>query len=294
MQHGSGQDQSDWMNMGDVPVIMDNLLDDGLTEPAIVVTTATNYLGQLRRRLSQPARPRHPVRREHLQRLDAAARTEPSPACRRARRSPPTSSTTTPTMFGYYGVWSGGVRRQQRHPEPRACPTSSSAAGRGTSGCPTRAQVAALDQRERRRTSWSPVPHDFNTWNQLFTTFARDYLWQRGRVRQRRPGVRAPAASRSRSTRTRKLTFTVAATDPDGDALTYSADDLPAGATFDPATRQVSWTRATTRRAPTTGSPSRPATARRSPGLSGTKQVTITVRDVPAGARPRCTPRGTR
>ena len=26
MQHGGGQDQSDWMNMGDVPVIMDNLL----------------------------------------------------------------------------------------------------------------------------------------------------------------------------------------------------------------------------------------------------------------------------
>ena len=45
MQHGGGQDQSDWMNMGDVPVIMDNLIQDGLTEPAIVITTNTNYLG---------------------------------------------------------------------------------------------------------------------------------------------------------------------------------------------------------------------------------------------------------
>ena len=45
MQHGGGQDQSDWMNMGNVPVIMDNLLQDGTTEPAVVITTNTNYLG---------------------------------------------------------------------------------------------------------------------------------------------------------------------------------------------------------------------------------------------------------
>src|SRR5690606_17222880 len=45
MQHGGGQDQSDWMNIGSVPVIMDNLLDDGDAEPAVIITTATNYLG---------------------------------------------------------------------------------------------------------------------------------------------------------------------------------------------------------------------------------------------------------
>src|SRR5205823_3137535 len=38
------------------------------------------------------------------------------------------------------------------------------------------------------------------------------------------------------------LTFTVAATDVDGDALTYSASGLPTGASFDPATRTFSWT----------------------------------------------------
>ncbi len=38
------------------------------------------------------------------------------------------------------------------------------------------------------------------------------------------------------------LQFTVSATDPDGDALTYAATNLPAGATFNPATRQFSWT----------------------------------------------------
>jgi hypothetical protein len=38
------------------------------------------------------------------------------------------------------------------------------------------------------------------------------------------------------------LTFTVSATDPDGDPLTYSASSLPSGATFNPATKTFNWT----------------------------------------------------
>jgi hypothetical protein len=36
--------------------------------------------------------------------------------------------------------------------------------------------------------------------------------------------------------------FTISATDPDGDTLTYSASNLPEGAAFDPETRTFSWT----------------------------------------------------
>jgi hypothetical protein len=39
-----------------------------------------------------------------------------------------------------------------------------------------------------------------------------------------------------------QLTFTISASDADGDALTYSASNLPLGATFDTATRTFSWT----------------------------------------------------
>jgi len=38
------------------------------------------------------------------------------------------------------------------------------------------------------------------------------------------------------------LTFTIAATDPDGDTLTYSASGVPKGAQFDPETRTFTWT----------------------------------------------------
>ena len=39
-----------------------------------------------------------------------------------------------------------------------------------------------------------------------------------------------------------QLTFTVSGSDPDGDALTYSAENLPLGATFNPSTRLFDWT----------------------------------------------------
>jgi len=38
------------------------------------------------------------------------------------------------------------------------------------------------------------------------------------------------------------LAFTISATDPDGDILTYSASNLPSGASFDPPTRIFTWT----------------------------------------------------
>lgn len=41
------------------------------------------------------------------------------------------------------------------------------------------------------------------------------------------------------------LTFTVSATDPDGNSLTYSATNQPTNATFSPATRTFAWTPAT-------------------------------------------------
>jgi hypothetical protein len=38
------------------------------------------------------------------------------------------------------------------------------------------------------------------------------------------------------------ITFTISAEDADGDNMTYSASNLPSGATFDPATKTFSWT----------------------------------------------------
>src|SRR5207253_1296673 len=67
-----------------------------------------------------------------------------------------------------------------------------------------------------------------------------------------RAPVLAPIGNKSGSEGS-LLTFTVAATDTDGDALTYSASGLPAGASFDPATKTFSWTPTFDQTGPYTG-----------------------------------------
>ena len=56
----------------------------------------------------------------------------------------------------------------------------------------------------------------------------------------RRPNLTAPGDQQVNEAET--LTFSISATDPDGDSLTYSASDLPAGASFDGETRTFTWT----------------------------------------------------
>ena len=56
-----------------------------------------------------------------------------------------------------------------------------------------------------------------------------------------RPPVLDPVGNRSVNENS-LLEFTINASDPDGDILTYSASNLPDGAVFDPGTRGFSWT----------------------------------------------------
>lgn len=54
------------------------------------------------------------------------------------------------------------------------------------------------------------------------------------------PPVLAPIGDKT-ETAGHSLTFTVSATDPEGDALVFSALNLPSGATFNPSTRVFNW-----------------------------------------------------
>jgi hypothetical protein len=175
MQHGGGQDQSDWMNMGDVPVIMDNLLDDGTTEPAVVVTTNTNYLGS--------AAAGYPNLRDVvLPFIESNYNVSTHPTDRAFAGLSAGGIVTMnlinydPTAFGYFGPWSGGVRVNASTPN-LAVPYILFGGGAWDFGLPNANQVAALDEVGFVENSVVSGAHDFNAWNQLFTTWARDYLW---------------------------------------------------------------------------------------------------------------------
>ena len=71
------------------------------------------------------------------------------------------------------------------------------------------------------------------------------------------------------------LAFAISATDPDGDTLTYSASNLPVGATFDPATRTFSWTPADTQAGVYANTRFQVSDG----SLSDTEDITITVSD---------------
>lgn len=174
MQHGSGQDQSDWMTIGDVPVIMDNLLQDGDTEPAVVITTNSNYLGS--------AAAGYPNLREVIVPFVESNYNVSTLPKDRAFAGLSMGSAITQTLinydadyFGYYGAFSGGVSVRNTTPD-LGVPYILFGGGAWDFGLPNPAQVAALTNANVQNVVVSGA-HDFNAWNQLFTIFARDYVW---------------------------------------------------------------------------------------------------------------------
>jgi len=182
MQHGGGQDQSDWMNMGNVPVIMDNLLQDGTTEPAVVITANTNYLGPVGNQAVQGDA--YPNLRNVVIPFVETNYNVSTDAIDRAFAGLSAGSIVANNLirddadlFGYWGPWSGGISVPASTPN-LAAPYIQYGGGAWDFGLPNPNTVAALDQVAFVENTVVAGAHDFNAWNQLFTIFARDYLWQ--------------------------------------------------------------------------------------------------------------------
>jgi hypothetical protein len=276
MQHGSGQDQSDWMNIGSVPIIMDNLLQDGLTEPAVVVTTNSQYLGgnassNLTNIIVPFVESNYNVSTDRMDRAFAGLSMGASITIGIINNNP--------LRFGYYGVYSFGAAINRNVANLKE---SYIHIGCGVwdnlNLCPTQTALNNLNGFANYKYTALAGGHDFNAWPQLFAIFARDYAWQPRAFVNGAPTFVAGGESQAID-ENRTLTFDVEATDPDGDALTYTVGELPAGASFDPATRQFSWTPDYTQAGEYTVEFTA-ADGDDAYTLSATKTVTITVRDV--------------
>ena len=276
LQHGSGQDQSDWMNIGSVPIIMDNLLQDDLTEPAVVVTTNSAYMGaspynNLTNIIVPFVESNYNVSTERMDRAFAGLSM--------GAQMTTNIINNNPLRFGYYGVWSfrAGINTSTANLK-QAYIHIGCGVWDNLNLCPTQTALNNLNGFANYKFTALAGGHDFNAWPQLFAIFAKDYLWQRGAFVNGAPVFTAGGESQAVD-ENRTLTFGVEATDPDGDPLTYTASDLPPGASFDPATRQFSWTPDYTQAGEYTVAFTA-SDGTRSYSLSGTKDVTITVRDV--------------
>ena len=174
MQHGGGQDASDWMNMGNVPVIMDNLLQDGLTEPAVVVTTDATYMGNspydnLTNIVVPFVESKYNVSKDRMDRAFAGL----------SMGGMMTTNiiNNNPLRFGYFGILSGGAGINITTPNLKNCYVLIGG-GKWDMALASSDAVAKLKGNVNFDNLVVAGAHDFNTWNQLFTKFAKDYLWK--------------------------------------------------------------------------------------------------------------------
>ena len=173
MQHGGGQDESDWMGIGSVQNIMDNLAAEGLTEPAVIVTPGSQYLGSAAQgypNLFNIVIPfieeNYNVSKEVADRAFAGL----SMGSMLAQGIINYDAST----FGYFGPWSGGVSVRADAPNlEKTYIFFGSGLYEGGVDISRFESVDANVQATRVAGA-----HDFNTWCQLFTIFARDYLWK--------------------------------------------------------------------------------------------------------------------
>src|SRR5690606_37088524 len=128
-----------------------------------------------------------------------------------------------PLRFGYYGVWSFGAGINRNTPNlDKAYVHIGCGVWDNLNLCPSQATLNNLNGFVNYKYDLIAGGHDFNTWPQLFAIFARDYLWQRGAFVNGAPEFAAGGETQAVD-EIRNLTFSVEATDPDGDPITYSA-----------------------------------------------------------------------
>ena len=105
--------------------------------------------------------------------------------------------------------------------------------------------TGAVFNSQTQQFSWTPTSNQAGTYYVTFSVFDgqyQDYELVTITVNDAQsPPVLAPIGNQIVD-EGQSLVFTISATDPDGDSLTYSAMNLPTGAVFDTQTQQFSWT----------------------------------------------------
>ncbi|MBE7006165.1 MAG: hypothetical protein E7424_03320 [Ruminococcaceae bacterium] len=177
--HGYGQDESDWMNIGSVQKIMDNLAAEGRTEPAIIVsvTTNNNEIGSQSDNYSNLMNVILPFLEEKYNISDDPMNRA---FCGLSMGSMNTQNIINggADRFGYFGPFSGGMRVNADAPGLKKTHIFFGTGWSDTTVRPDHTAHIPLQEAgyfiEYRVVTGG---HDFNAWCQLFRIFCEEYAW---------------------------------------------------------------------------------------------------------------------
>jgi enterochelin esterase-like enzyme len=237
LQHGGGQTWSDWVDVGRAAQILDNHLLQGTIEPMVVVMAngnGVNFQNELYQRLIPAVEAQFNTSSQPGERAIAGLSMGSGLAM--------TALYQTPGQFAYVGAFSAfsnppaSADVQAINDGTRLLRIYSGDIQDFTYQA-TLTMVSQLTSRgiNHEFAPLIPGPHSWDVWQKaLIDLLPRLFT-------NHRPVF--PAGGETQAVdEGQNLVFTVDATDPDGDALTVTADGLPDGATFDAATQQLSWT----------------------------------------------------
>ncbi|WP_040196796.1 alpha/beta hydrolase-fold protein [Candidatus Soleaferrea massiliensis] len=189
LSHGGGGHELDWMNDGCVPNIMDNLVAEGKTEPAIVVTMNNqdydwDFADIIRN-----------VMDNILPFVEENYNASSSPSDRAFAGLSMGGMTTAalyyahPTAFDYFGIWSAGNTKDINFDELKNLDYPTLMIGYGLYDMAYKNDIGGisvvelLEKLDELGIAYGEYPvlgaHDWAAWPQLFTIFAEDILWNR-------------------------------------------------------------------------------------------------------------------
>ena len=180
--HGWGQDESDWMGIGSAPNIMDNLIAEGRTEPAVVVSLPNNNnsIGSQSDSYSALFGTVLPFIEDHYN----VSRDYTDRACAglsMGSRFTRAVMEFNPLSFGYYGLFSCSETINVNTPD---LDKAHILIGVGVFDGANYQNATSTNTQNMSaggffsRTLNVAGAHDFNTWSQLLRMFAEDYLWK--------------------------------------------------------------------------------------------------------------------
>lgn len=190
VSHGGGGNENEWMTIGAVPNIMDNLIAEGKTDPAIVVTMDNTYFKWDYDKIG-------PNLTEHIipfveSHYSASSDPKDRALCGLSMGSMTTNQMAMryPDVFRYFGSFSGGMKDYEQLKDQFDADQLNQdvlfltagqidMARNNTMGISSEDFIKMYDALGIHYDyKVYGGAHDWGFWRESFTVFARDYLWQ--------------------------------------------------------------------------------------------------------------------